>query len=30
MSSEFVYEDMMFFELEKFKFDYIGDDEFND
>jgi len=30
MSSEFAYEDMTSFELEKFKFDYTGDDEFDD
>ena len=30
MSSEFAYEDMTSFELEKFKFDYTGDDEVED
>lgn len=29
MSSEFVYEDMVFFELEKYMFNYFRDDEFD-
>lgn len=30
MSSEFAYEDMTSFELEKYRFNYLGDEEFDD